>query len=93
MRSRHRLASAVAALAAASLTATGVALAAPMQAGDEGADSLAVTADASGNPDQAVFDYSINNFTCVSSTVTVEGVDGASGLGRLVKGLKSFFGA
>ena len=30
------------------------ALAAPSQSGDEGADALAVTSDASGNPDQAV---------------------------------------
>ncbi|MBL8776375.1 MAG: hypothetical protein JNK12_10600 [Acidimicrobiales bacterium] len=75
MRSRHRLLLALAALAAASLSATGAALAAPSQATDEGADALAVTADASGNPDQAVFDYSINNFTCTDATVTVDGVD------------------
>ncbi len=75
MRTRRRLILAVTVLVAASVTATGAALATPSQAGDEGADALAVTADASGNPDQAVFDYSINNFTCDSSTVTVDGVD------------------
>lgn len=75
MPSRRRLILAVTVLAAASLTATGAALAAPSQAGHEDADTLAVTADASGNPDQAVFEYSINNFTCERSTVTVDGVD------------------
>ena len=75
MRSPLRLTVALTLVASASLAAAGAAVAAPSQAGDEGADSLAVTSDATGNPDQAVFDYSINNFTCDSSTVTVDGVD------------------
>ena len=77
MRSPLRFVLALGALATASLTATGVALAAPRQDADEGANgNLAVIADASGNPDQAVFDYSIENFTCIDgSTVTVAGVD------------------
>lgn len=76
MRSRLRLPLVAILLVTASVTAAGTAGAAPSQAaGDEGADTLAVTASASGNPDQAVFDYSIDNFTCDSSTVTVAGVD------------------
>ncbi len=74
MRPPVRLVLALGALAAASLTATGVALAAPTQ--DAGEGSLTVQASPTGNPDQAEYVYEIDNFTCLDgSTVTVAGGD------------------
>ena len=73
MRSHARLVLALGALAAASLTATGVAMAAPAQDADEG--GIAVQASPTGNPDQAEYVYEIDNITCDSSTATVAGVD------------------
>ena len=75
MRPSVRILLALGALGAASLTATGVALAAPSQDAGEVAN-LAVQASPTGNPDQAEFDYEIDDLTCLDgSTITVDGVD------------------
>lgn len=79
MRPPARLVLALGALTVASLTATGVALAAPaIPAQDAPEDiTLAVQASPTGNPDQAQFDYEIDDITCDSSDATVAGVDAA----------------
>lgn len=72
MRLSGRLALALAVVAA--LLHVGSAGAASRQTEPEG--GLAVTVFPSGNPDQAVWDYEIDDLTCINgSTVTVAGVD------------------